>query len=149
MSKNCRFADFEIKTLFFRGFTPEIVEICAFFEIKTFFLVFTPEFVEIRDENLCFLVHTLELGALNFLCSPKFVYASPVTLSWAGPEIHQNSIVFFEVSISELGLSELGPALPIKESRPSLPRRQHWLHELVLQMCNVWLSTEIEIDFMV
>ena len=52
----------------------------------------------------------------------------------AGLGLHQNSIVFFKVSVSGLGLSELGPTLPKKESRPSLPRRQHWLHELALQM---------------
>ena len=57
--------------------------------------------------------------------------------SGAGPGLYQNSIDFFEVSVSGLGLSELGFTLPKKESRPSLPQRQHWLHELVLQMYTV------------
>ena len=57
----------------------------------------------------------------------------------ARPGLHQNSRVFFEVSVSGLGLglSELEPTLPKKKSRPSLPRRQHSLHDLVLQMYSV------------
>ena len=72
VSKNCFFADFAIKTLFC-GTIPKIVKIRAFFQMKVFFffLVFTPELVKIRNENLRFLVHTLEFGALNFLCPPK------------------------------------------------------------------------------
>ena len=89
------------------------MEIRAFFEMKTFsfFLVFTPEFVEIPDENLCFLFHILEIGALKFFCSPKFVYGPQSSYPSAGPGLHQNSIVFFEVSVSGLGHSELGPTL--------------------------------------
>ena len=36
VSKNCFFANSALKTLFC-GFTPEIVDICVFFEMKTFF----------------------------------------------------------------------------------------------------------------
>ena len=137
VSKNLLFCRFCNKDLFFRGSTPEIVEIRAFFEMKTFslfyFLVFTPKFVAICDENLRFLVLALKFGALNFLWPKKIVYAPQSRYPGAVPGLHQNSIAFFEVSVSGLGLSELKPTLPKKESRPSLPRRQHWLRELVLQ----------------
>ena len=36
--------------------------------------------------NPFFLVHALEFKVLKFLCPPKFVYAPPVTLSWAEME---------------------------------------------------------------
>ena len=55
----------------------------------------------------------------------------------AGPGLHQNSVIFFKVFVCGLGLSELGLTLPKKESSSSLPRRQHWLHELVPQMYGV------------
>ena len=119
VSKNCFFADFEIKTLFLRGSTPKIVKIRAFFEMKNFFGgdVFIPEFVEIREESLCCLVHTLKFGALSCLCPhPQNLFMPPQSrYPGAGPELHQNSKVFFEVSVSELGLSELGPTLAKKE----------------------------------
>ena len=41
--------------------------------------------MEIRDKDLCFLVHTLEFEALNFLHPPKISLCPPpppVTLSW-------------------------------------------------------------------
>ena len=84
LSKNCFFADFAIKTLFFCSFTPEFVEICASFEMKTFFFGLHPKFMEISDGDLCFIVHTFKFEALNFCAPPKFVYASPslVMLSW-------------------------------------------------------------------
>ena len=92
VSKNCFFADFAIKTLFF-GSTPEIEKICVFFELKTFFFGFIPEFAEICDENICFLVHTFQFGALNFLCPPKFVnlfLLSQSSYLGARPGLHQN-----------------------------------------------------------
>ena len=48
------------------------MKIRTFFETKTFF--FTPDFVELREEVLCFLVHTLEFKALKFLCPPKMCF---------------------------------------------------------------------------
>ena len=57
----------------------------AFFEMKTFFLVFTPDFVEFRNEYLCFLIHTLEFKVLKFLYPPNFVYASQSRYPGAGP----------------------------------------------------------------
>ena len=68
--------EFGSKNCFFRRFCNK----------DSCFLWFHTESVEIRNEILCFLVHTLEFGALNFLCPPKFVYAPPpppppVTLS--------------------------------------------------------------------
>ena len=148
VSKNCFFADFAIKTLFFVVPHQKLWKFEHFLWWRPFFLVFTPEFVEICDENLCFLVHTLDIGALSFLCPPKICLCPQSRYPGAGPGLHQSSIVFFEVSVSGLGRNEFGPTLPKKENRPSLPRRQHRLHELVLQMYSVWLSTSIEIDFM-
>ena len=84
VSKNCFFCRFCIKDPIFCGFTPEIMDISVFFEMKTFFgfLVFTPEIVEIRNKDLGFLVHSPEFEAVNFLCPPKFVYTPPVPLFW-------------------------------------------------------------------
>ena len=78
VSKNCFFADFLC------GYTPEFVKIRAYIEIKTILLVFTPDFAEFRDENFCFLVHTLGFEVLKFLC-PQNLFtppSPPVTLSW-------------------------------------------------------------------
>ena len=64
----------------------------------------------------------------------------PVTLSWRRAWISPkfNSIFrSFRQLVSGLGLSEFGPTLPKQEGRPSLPRRQYCLHELVLQMYSV------------
>ena len=88
-------------------------------------------------KTFVFLVHTLEFGALSFLCPPKICLCPQSRYPGAGPGLHQNSIVFFEVSVSGLGRCEFGPTLPKKENRPSLPRRQHRLHELVLEMYSV------------
>ena len=78
VSKNCFFADFAINTHFFVVPPWKSWKFIHFFEMKTFFFsVFTQEFVEIRPKKLCFLVHTLEFGALNFLCSPKICLCLP------------------------------------------------------------------------
>ena len=67
-----------------------------------------------------------------------FMPARQSRYSGAGPGLHQNYIVFFEVSVSGLGLSELGPILCQKrKTDQSLPRRQHWLHELGRQIDSV------------
>ena len=118
------FADFAIKT-HFSWFHPRNREIRAFFEMKIFFLVFISEFVEIRDENLYFFGLHSRIRSIELFVPPstKFVYALQPRHSGAGLGLHQNSIVFFEVSVSGLGLSEFGPTVPKKESRPSLPRR--------------------------
>ena len=142
------------KAPFFCGSTPEIVEICAFFEMKTFFYFIFGFHPKIRGNSrwkpLFFGPH-FYIWSIELLCPPQNLFVPHQSrYPGAGPGLHQNSIVFFEVSVSGLGLglSELGPTLPKQESRPSLPRWQHWLHELLLQMYSTWLSTSIEIDFM-
>ena len=57
---------------FFLVFTPEYMEIHAYFEKKIFgFFVFIPEFVEFREEDLCFFVHTLEFELFRFGAPPQ------------------------------------------------------------------------------
>ena len=130
--------NFAIKTLFFRNSTLEIVEIRAFFEMKIFFfLVFIPDFVEICYGNFCLLIHTLEFGALDFLCPSKVCFCPkspyPGRRAWTSSTL----ISVFQSFCQGLWLSEFGPTLPKKEGRPSLPRRQHWLQSWYFK-CTVY-----------
>ena len=62
--------------------------------MQTLFLVFTPEFVEIRKEDVCVLVRTLEFEVLTFLCPSKFVYAPPQSrYPGAGPVLKYLSLI--------------------------------------------------------
>ena len=75
------------------------MKICAFFEMKTFFLVFTPDFVEFRNEELCFLVHTLRLEVLKFLCPSQNLFMPPQSrYLGAGPDLQIAKTVFRDIS---------------------------------------------------
>ena len=63
--------------------------------MKTLFFVFIPDFVKFRDEDHCFLVHTVRFEVLNFLCLPplKICLCSPTpplpshAIPGAGPDL--------------------------------------------------------------
>ena len=110
VSKNCFFADF------FCGFTPKFVKFAHFLRRGGFFclhprirenpriirdedlLVITADFVELRDEDLRFLVHTLVFEVLKFLCPPKFVYAPQSRYPGAGPDLQIAKTDFCDIS---------------------------------------------------
>ena len=49
--------------------------------------MFTPEFVELRDGNLSFLVHTFKFEVLKFLRRPKIYLCPQLRYPGAGPGI--------------------------------------------------------------
>ena len=77
--------------------------------------------MEIRDENLLVFGPQSRIWSIEaFVPPPKLFLLPQSRYSGAGPGLHQKSIDFFKASVSGLGLSELGPTLSKKESRPSL-----------------------------
>ena len=75
VGKNRFFADFA-KIFCFLVFTPQFVEFRAYYAMKTFF----------------YGLHSRIRGK-KFLCSPKIVYAPPVTLPWRQARLYCTAIL--------------------------------------------------------
>ena len=96
-SKDCFFfADFVLKT-HFCGVIPEFVEICAFFEFKSFFSLHPKIRGNSRifgNEVFCFLVHNFGFEVLKFSCPPPPPPPPQSRYSGAGPDLQIAKTIF-------------------------------------------------------